>query len=108
MRNTKIEYFKDYWRDLTHECHSIEKEFVHLILYNPRELFKEFAKEIEIKKLSNNDNKKFFQDKINEFEKLDLNALNFIKPTIKLIKQQFSKKDDYSYLLHLFKMDKNL
>lgn len=104
MSDTKIKYFIDYWRDLTHSHNSIESEFVHSILYNPKELFKEFIEEIERKNLSNNDNKKFFQDKTNEFARLNLNALNFIKPTLTLIQQQFSKKDDYSYLLHLLKM----
>ena len=104
MSNTKVQYFIDYWRDLTHENNSIEKELVHSILYNPRELIKEFIEEIERKNLSNNDNKKFFIDKINEFSKLELESLNFIKPTLRLIQQQFSKKDDYSYLLHLLKM----
>ena len=100
----KIQYFIDYWRDLTHQNNSVESELVHSILYNPKELFKEFMEEVERKNLSNNDNKKFFIDTINEFAKLDLDALNFIKPILKLIQQQFSKKDDYSYLLHLLKM----
>ena len=104
MSDTKIKYFIDYWRDLTHSHNSIESEFVHSILYNPKELFKEFIEEIERKNLSNNDNKKFFQDKTNEFARLNLNVLNFIKTTLTLILQQFSKKDDYSYLLHLLKM----
>lgn len=104
MNDIKINYFIDYWRDLTHSQNSIESEFVHSILYNPKELFKEFVEEIERKNLSNNDNKKFFQDKTNEFARLNLNALSFIKPTLTLIQQQFSKKDDYSYLLHLLKM----
>lgn len=104
MSEIKINYFIDYWRDLTHSHNSIESEFVHSILYNPKELFKEFVEEIERKNLSNNDNKKFFQDKTNEFARLNLNALSFIKPTLTLIQQQFSQKDDYSYLLHLLKM----
>jgi len=104
MNNIKIQYFIDYWRDLTHEGNSIGKELVHSILYNPKELAKEFAEEIERKNLSNSDNKKFFVDKINEFSRLDLECLNFIKPTLKLIQQQFNRKDDYSYLLHLLKM----
>lgn len=104
MSDIKIKYFIDYWKDLTHRQNSIESEFVHSILYNPKELFKEFIEEIERKNLSNNDNKKFFQDKTNEFARLDLDALSFIKPTLTLIQKQFSKKDDYSYLLHLLKL----
>ena len=100
----KIQYFIDYWRDLTHKNNSIENELSHSILYNPKELFKEFIEEIERKNLSNNDNKRFFVDKVNEFSKLDLNSLEFIKPILKLIQQQFSKKDDYSYLRHLLQM----
>ena len=30
----KIQYFKDYWKDLTCKNNSIEKELVHSILYN--------------------------------------------------------------------------
>ena len=41
---------------------------------------------------------------MNEFARLDLNALKFILPTLKLIQQQFGKKDDFGYLLHLLKM----
>ncbi len=100
----KIQYFKDYWKDLTRKNNSIEKELVHSILYNPRELFKEFIEEIERKNLSNRDNKSFFIDKINEFSRLDLETLTFIKPTLTLIQQQFSKQDDYSYLVHLLKI----
>jgi hypothetical protein len=104
MYDLKIQYFIDYWRDLTHPNNSIEKELIHSIIYNPRELFKEFIEEINRNNLSNKDNKKIFIDKVNEFSKLNLNSLKFIKPTLKLIQQQFSKKDDYSYLLHLLKM----
>lgn len=101
---SKVQYFIDYWRDLTHENQSIESDLIHSILYNPKELIKEFIEEIERKQLSNSDNKKFFIDKMNEFARLDLNALKFILPTLKLIQQQFGKKDDFGYLLHLLKM----
>lgn len=101
---SKVQYFIDYWRDLTHENQSIESDLIHSILYNPKELIKEFIEEIERKQLSNGDNKKFFNDKMNEFARLDLNALKFISPTLKLIQQQFGKKDDFGYLLHLLKM----
>lgn len=101
---SKVQYFIDYWRDLTHEDQSIESDLIHSILYNPKELIKEFIEEIERKQLSNSDNKKFFIDKMNEFARLDLNALKFILPTLKLIQQQFGKKDDFGYLLHLLKM----
>lgn len=103
---SKVQYFIDYWRDLTHEKQSIESDLIHSILYNPKELIKEFIEEIERKQLSNSDNKKFFIDKMNEFARLDLNALKFISPTLKLIQQQFGKKDDFGYLLHLLKMAK--
>ena len=67
----KIQYFIDYWRDLTHEGNSIENEFVHSIIYNPKELIKEFIEEIERKNLSNKDNKKFFIDSLVKFANLD-------------------------------------
>lgn len=95
--NEKIEYFISYWRDLTHPNNSIEVQFSHIILYNPKELFKEFADEIRIKKLSNKDNKKFFIKKVNQFSNLNLKALNCINPTLKLIKEQFSKKYYYKF-----------
>lgn len=104
MNDVKIQYFRDYWKDVTAQNNSIEEELTHGILYNPREFFKEFAEEIERKNLSNGDNKKFFINKINEFSKLDLQALSFLHPTLKLIRQQFSNKDDYSYLQHLVEM----
>jgi len=104
MSDIKTSYFIDYWRDLTHESNSIEKELVHSILYNPRELFKEFIEEIKRNNLSNPNNKKFFINKINEFSKLELESLIFIKPDLKLIQQQFNEKNDYSHLLHLLKM----
>ena len=47
LTETKIEYFIDYWRDLTHENQSIESDLIHSILYNPKELIKEFIEEKE-------------------------------------------------------------
>ena len=98
----KIQYFIDYWRDLTNESNSIENEFVHSIIYNPKELIKEFIDEIERKNLSNKDNKKFFIDSLGKFSNLDIKALSFINPTLKLILKE--QNSDHSYLLHLLKM----
>lgn len=98
----KIQYFIDYWKDLTHPKDSIEIELVHSIIYNPKELIKEFIDEIERKNLSNKDNKKFFIDSLGKFSNLDLEALSFIKPTLKLILKE--QNSDHSYLLHLLKM----
>lgn len=98
----KIQYFIDYWRDLTHESNSIENEFVHSIIYNPKELIKEFIDEIERKKLSNENNKKFFISALGKFTNLDIKALSFIKPILKLIIKE--QNSDHSYLLHLLKM----
>jgi len=100
--NIKIQYFVDYWKDLTHPNDSIEIELVHSIIYNPKELIKEFMDEIERKNLSNKDNKKFFIDSIGAFTNLDLKALSFIYPILKLILKE--QNSDYSYLLHLLKM----
>jgi len=102
--NKKVGYFIEYWLDVTHESNSIEGDLVHFILYNPKELIKEFIEEIERNQLSNRDNRKFFTDKVNGFAKLKLDALKFLEPTLKLIQSQFSKKDDFGYLLHLLKM----
>ena len=99
--NEKTKYFIDYWRDLTHESNSIENEFVHSIIYNPKELIKEFIDEIERKNLSNKDNKKFFIDSLGKFANLDINSLSFIKPILKLILKE--QNSDHSYLLHLLK-----
>lgn len=98
----KIQYYIDYWRDLTHERNSIESELVHSIIYNPKELIKEFINEIERKDLSNKDNKKFFIDSLGKFANLELEAVSFIKPILKLILKEQSS--DYSYLLHLLNM----
>lgn len=100
--NIKIQYFVDYWKDLTHPNDSIEIELVHSIIYNPKELIKEFIDEIERKNLSNKDNKKFFIDSLGKFANLELEALSFIKPILKLILKE--QNSDYSYLLHLLKM----
>lgn len=100
--NHKIKYFIDYWKDLTCKNNSIESEFVHSIIYNLKELIKEFIDEIERKNLSNKDNKKFFVDSLGKFANLDLKALSFIKPTLKLILKE--QNSDHSYLLHLLKM----
>lgn len=100
--NIKIQYFIDYWKDLTHPNDSIEIELVHSIIYNPKELIKEFIDEIERKNLSNKDNKKFFIDLLGKFANLDLEALSFIRSLLKLILKE--QNSDYSYLLHLLKM----
>lgn len=101
----KAQYFIDYWRDLTHQGSSIELELSHSILYNPKTLFNELIDEIERKNLSNKDNKDFFKNTINQFASLDLEAIKFLKPILKLIQKQInSKQDDYTYLSHLLEM----
>lgn len=101
----KIQYFIDYWNDLTYGEDSIENDLVHSIVYNPKELIKEYINEIERKNLSNKDNKKFFIDSLNSFANLELDSLSFIKSLLTLIlKEQNSKKNDFSYLLHLLKL----
>lgn len=98
----KTQYFIDYWRDLTHEKNSIENDLIHSMVYNPKELIKEFIDEIERKNLSNKDNKKFFIDSLGSFARLDLKALSFINPTLKLILK--GQNSDHSYLAHLLNM----
>ncbi len=98
----KIQYFIDYWRDVTHENNSIENDLIHSIIYNPKELIKEFIDEIERKNLSNKDNKKFFINSLGGFARLDLTALSFINPTLKLILKE--QNSDQNYLKHLLKM----
>lgn len=100
----KIQYCIDYWKDLTHTQFSIENQLVHSILYNPKELFKEFIEEIERKDLNNSDNKKFFFEKTKELSTLNLDALKFLQPILKLIQQQFGKKEDNTHLKHLLQM----
>lgn len=93
----KIKYFGDYWDDLTRADNSIEHQLMHAILYDPKEFFKEFLHEIKLNKLSKSRNKKLFFDKTKQFSKLDL---DFLKPALTLIQQQFSEKN-YDYLSHL-------
>ena len=100
----KIKYFIDYWRDLTHPQNSIESDLRHSIIYNPKELFEEFSTEIRRNNLSNQDNREIFQINVKEFSQLDLKSTNFLKNTLSLILMQYSKKDNYSYLLHLLEM----
>ena len=74
MNQNKLQYFCDYWRDFTahsedkvnerHSFKNLEQDSINHILYNPKELFREFINEIEIKNLSNGDNKKFFMENI--------------------------------------------
>lgn len=109
----KLRYFYDYWRDFT--AHSedkinerryfknLEQDSINYILYNPKELFKEFIDEIEIKNLSNGDNKKFFMENIKNFVNLKIGALSFLESNLKIMVQQFNQKDDFSYLLYTLK-----
>lgn len=110
MNQNKLQYFCDYWRDFTahsedkvnerHSFKNLEQDSINHILYNPKELFREFINEIEIKNLSNGDNKKFFMENIKNLARLKIKALNFLESSLKIIIQQFSQKDDFSYLLH--------
>lgn len=112
-QDIKIQYFYDYWRDFTahsedkmnerHYFKNLEQDSINHILYNPKELFKEFINEIEIKNLSNGDNKKFFMENVKKLIKLKIGALNFLESSLKIIIQQFNQKDDFSYLLHTLK-----
>lgn len=95
----KVDYFIDYWKDFTYS-NSIEEELTHTIVYNPKELFKEFADEISRKELKNKDNKKFFIDHINRFFDFKIESTNYLNSTLTLIKQQF-QNPDFKYLLHL-------
>lgn len=109
----KLRYFYDYWRDFT--AHSedkinerryfknLEQDSINYILYNPKELFKEFIDEIEIKNLSNKDNKKFFMENIKNLVDLKIGALSFLESNLKIMVQQFNQKDDFSYLLYTLK-----
>ena len=104
---TKVYYFIDYWRDFLY-LHSIEEELTHTIVYNPRELFKEFADEISRKEFKNKDNKKFFLNCINSFDELDIRSIDYLRSTLTLIKQQF-QNPNFQYLLHLLRIiDKSL
>ena len=97
----KLQYFIYYWRDLTAE-ESIERVLIHSIVYNPKELFKEFSEEIKRNNLKNADNKQLFMEQIRTFAKLEVNALDNFKHILALIQSQFDRKIEcYDYLLHL-------
>lgn len=101
MINIKLQYFIDYWRDLTAE-ESIERGLIHSIVYNPKELFKEFSEEIKRNNLKNADNKNLFMEQIKAFARLKLDALGTYKHILALIQSQFNTKiNNYDYLLHL-------
>ncbi len=101
MANIKLQYFIDYWRDLTAE-ESIERGLIHAIVYNPKELFKEFSEEIKRNNLNNADNKNLFMEQIKAFAKLELKSLGVFKHILALIQSQFNTKiNNYDYLLHL-------
>ena len=109
----KLQYFYDYWKDFT--AHSedkvnerrhfknLEQDSINYILYNPKELFKEFINEIEIKNLSNGDNKNFFMENVKHLANLKISVLKFLESNLKIITKQFGQKDDFSYLLHTLK-----
>ena len=102
----KLRYFYDYWNEFT--AHSedkinkrryfknLEQDSINYILYNPKELFKEFIDEIEMKNLSNRDNKKFFMENIKNLVNLKICALSFLESNLKIMVQQFNQKDDFS------------
>lgn len=96
---TKVNYFIDYWRDFTYN-NSIEEELTHTIVYNPRELFKEFADEISRTELKNKENKDFFINYIKKFSCLEIQSIDYLQTTLTLIKQQF-QNPNFQYLLHL-------
>lgn len=112
-RKVKLKYFIDYWKEFTRTTedknnkisyfNNLEQDSINPILYNPKELFKEFIDEIERKNLSNADNKKFFMDNVNNLARLKLKALEFLEPTLKIIQQQFNNKNDFSYLHYILK-----
>lgn len=104
MANIKLQYFIDHWLDLTAE-ESIEKVLIHSIVYNPKELFKEFSEEIKRNNLKNTDNKNLFIGQIKAFAKLGVMTLENFKHILALIQSQFDKKiENYNYLLHLLNL----
>lgn len=78
--NGNIEYWAHYWSQLseTEEGHVFP-----LMMINPRTVLREFANEIESNSLANDDNKKFFMNKISHYLKCDpgihasLGSVNF-------------------------------
>ncbi|MGL5938924.1 MAG: hypothetical protein ACRC2S_00835 [Waterburya sp.] len=96
---TKVQYFIDYWRDFLYSD-SIEEDLTHTVVYNPRELFQEFADEISRKEFKNKDNKNFFINSINKFCEFKIKSTKYLQPTLSLIKQQFNNPN-FQYLLHL-------
>ncbi len=109
----KLKYLIDYWREFAGYSEdkinkisyfsNLEQDSINPILYNPKELFKEFIDEIERKNLSNSDNKDFFRKNVNNLAKLKLEALEFLAIPLKIIQQQFNEKGDFSYLLCVLK-----
>lgn len=104
FNSAKISYFIDYWLDATHVNNSIESELIHSIVYNPKELIEEFIAEIQRNQLSNQDNKKFFEESFRKFAKLKVRSLGCSKSTINLILIHLGKKDSHEYLSHLLNM----
>lgn len=109
----KLKYFINYWKEFAGYSEdkinkisyfsNFEQDSINPILYNPKDLFKEFIDEIERKNLSNSDNKNFFMENVNNLINLKLKALSFLESALKNIQQQFNKKDDFSYLLYVLK-----
>ncbi|MBD5166629.1 MAG: hypothetical protein HDT12_02475 [Helicobacter sp.] len=118
MSNQEIKklYFIEYWKTFTQirdgetsqssQFDNLEQDSINPILYNPKELFKEFIDEIERKNLSNVDNKKFFTNNVNDLVNLKLEGLKFLESILTIIQQQFDK-NDFSYLLYVLKFALN-
>lgn len=112
-QKVKLQYFIDYWKEFAGYSEdkinkipyfsNLEQDSINPILYNPKELFKEFIDEIERKNLSNSGNKDFFMENIKNLIKLKLKALEFLAIPLKIIQQQFNEKGDFSYLLCVLK-----
>ncbi|WP_312418827.1 hypothetical protein [Epilithonimonas sp.] len=95
-----VEYWKDLWKNL---IDNFLKKSYGLSLYNPHILIEDIILEIEENNFSNDDNKKFFYAKLNEYFEKD----NIIKKTLssefKLLRNIFNSNNKNNLILEVCK-----
>lgn len=82
--NDKIEYWRDFWQNL---IENFLKKSYGLNLYNPHILLEDIIIEIEENNFGNGDNRKYFQDKLNEYFENDIVLKKLFHSDFKYLRQ---------------------
>jgi hypothetical protein len=97
--NEKIKYWIDLWDELIK--HFNKKSFG-LSLINPNTIIKDIIDEIECNKFKNEDNRKYFQQKVDQIIDSDPAINKELKIEFEMIKRKMNS-GELAYLLHLCK-----